>query len=167
MNWDAIGAIAELLGAIGVIASLVYLATQIRESREQMRENTRVTRASGYQSYFQNLDAVATRSTTSPEMARAARLGLEGMNRLDEDQGFYFNSWITGLLLALDNGHYQFRTGILERDRWQILRGSLAGLMSNPGAREWWSQVPIRTSLSPEFVALVEEILGEEPGRED
>jgi hypothetical protein len=30
MNWDAIGAIAELLGAIGVIASLVYLAGQIR-----------------------------------------------------------------------------------------------------------------------------------------
>ncbi len=30
MNWDAIGAIAELLGAVGVIASLIYLATQIR-----------------------------------------------------------------------------------------------------------------------------------------
>jgi hypothetical protein len=32
MNWDAIGAIAELLGAIGVIASFVYLATQIQHS---------------------------------------------------------------------------------------------------------------------------------------
>ena len=40
MNWDAIGAIAELLGAIGVIASLVYLAGQIRQSREQMRAAT-------------------------------------------------------------------------------------------------------------------------------
>jgi len=27
MNWEATGAIAELLGAVGVIASLVYLAT--------------------------------------------------------------------------------------------------------------------------------------------
>ena len=41
MNWDAIGAIAELLGAVGVIASLVYLATQIRHSREQTERNTR------------------------------------------------------------------------------------------------------------------------------
>jgi hypothetical protein len=32
MTWDAIGAIAELLGAMGVIASLVYLAGQIRQS---------------------------------------------------------------------------------------------------------------------------------------
>jgi hypothetical protein len=49
MNWDAIGAIAELLGAIGVIASLVYLATQIRQSREQMSQNTRALRAATYQ----------------------------------------------------------------------------------------------------------------------
>jgi len=40
MNWDAVGAIAELLGAIGVIASLVYLATQIRQSRDQMQAAT-------------------------------------------------------------------------------------------------------------------------------
>ena len=44
MNWDAIGAIAELLGAVGVIASLVYLARQIGESREQMSQNTRAVR---------------------------------------------------------------------------------------------------------------------------
>jgi hypothetical protein len=51
MNWDAIGAIAELLGAIGVIASLIYLATQIRQSREQMFENTRALQAGTHQDF--------------------------------------------------------------------------------------------------------------------
>ena len=46
MNWDAIGAIAETLGAVGVIASLVYLAEQIRHSRAQMSQNTKAVRAS-------------------------------------------------------------------------------------------------------------------------
>jgi hypothetical protein len=41
MNWDALGAVAELLAATGVIVSLVYLASQIRYSREQMMQNTR------------------------------------------------------------------------------------------------------------------------------
>ena len=41
MNWDAIAAIAELTAAVGVVASLVYLATQIRHSREQMIQNTK------------------------------------------------------------------------------------------------------------------------------
>lgn len=30
MNWDALGAIAELVGAIAVVASLLYLAVQVR-----------------------------------------------------------------------------------------------------------------------------------------
>ena len=37
MNWDAIGAIGELIGAAGVIATLLYLATQIRQSGENAR----------------------------------------------------------------------------------------------------------------------------------
>lgn len=32
MNWDMIGAIAEMLGALGVIASLLYLASQLRSN---------------------------------------------------------------------------------------------------------------------------------------
>ena len=40
MNWDALGAIAELLGAIGVIATLLYLGHQIRLSSRAQRAAT-------------------------------------------------------------------------------------------------------------------------------
>ena len=39
MNWDAIGAIAELLGAVGVIATLAYLAQQIRQNTSTVRSS--------------------------------------------------------------------------------------------------------------------------------
>jgi hypothetical protein len=45
MNWEALGAIAELLGAIGVIGSLVYLGMQIRHSALQTELNTKTMRA--------------------------------------------------------------------------------------------------------------------------
>jgi len=70
MNWDAIGAIAELLGAIGVIASLVYLATQIRHSREQMGQNTRATRASAYQQFSGLLDGVMMSAGENSQRSR-------------------------------------------------------------------------------------------------
>jgi hypothetical protein len=35
VDWDAIGAVGEVIGAAGVIFSLVYLATQIRSSSKQ------------------------------------------------------------------------------------------------------------------------------------
>ncbi len=34
MNWEAIGAIGEIAGALAVVASLIYLATQIRQSNK-------------------------------------------------------------------------------------------------------------------------------------
>jgi len=62
MTWDAIGAIAELLGAIGVIGSLVYLATQLKAS----------TQASHIEAKFRLTDAwqilVTCLSTTPSSM---------------------------------------------------------------------------------------------------
>ena len=37
MNWEAASTIAEIIGAIGVIASLIYLAVQIRQSTKVSR----------------------------------------------------------------------------------------------------------------------------------
>ena len=41
MNWEAIGAIGELLSVVVVVASVIYLAIQIRE-------NTRVSQNEAY-----------------------------------------------------------------------------------------------------------------------
>ena len=43
MNWEAIGAIGEILGAIAVLVTLVYLAAQIRQ-------NSRFVKAATYHS---------------------------------------------------------------------------------------------------------------------
>ncbi len=40
MNWDAIGAIGEVLGALGVIATLIYLTTQLRLNTNAMRASS-------------------------------------------------------------------------------------------------------------------------------
>ena len=32
MNWDAIGALSELLGATAVVVSIIYLALQVRQN---------------------------------------------------------------------------------------------------------------------------------------
>ena len=37
MNWDAIGAVAEFVGAIAVVLTLLYLAVQIRQSNRLSR----------------------------------------------------------------------------------------------------------------------------------
>ena len=43
MNWDAVSAIAEIVGVVGVIVSLIYVA-------KQLKENTNVSRSQSRQS---------------------------------------------------------------------------------------------------------------------
>ena len=38
MNWDAVGAIGEIIGAVAVVATLYYLALQIRENTARTRQ---------------------------------------------------------------------------------------------------------------------------------
>jgi hypothetical protein len=40
MNWDAIGAIGETVGAVAVVISLVYLAIQMRSQNRETRLST-------------------------------------------------------------------------------------------------------------------------------
>ena len=37
MNWEAIGAVGEIVGAIAVIATLAYLAIQVRQNTNSVQ----------------------------------------------------------------------------------------------------------------------------------
>lgn len=44
MNWDAVGAVGEVLGAVAVFVTLAYLALQIRQTRADLRRSVRQAR---------------------------------------------------------------------------------------------------------------------------
>lgn len=49
MNWEAVGAIGEILGALVVAITIVYLAIQTRLNQRATEENIRLTRAQAKQ----------------------------------------------------------------------------------------------------------------------
>ena len=77
MNWEAIAALAELLAALGVIASLVYLATQVRGSARQ----SRLTAAQSVLSETNRL----LQSLPSAELAEVYARGQKGWVHLESD----------------------------------------------------------------------------------
>ena len=42
MNWEALGAISELLGAIGVVVTLLYLSRQINRNSKQLEGSSTI-----------------------------------------------------------------------------------------------------------------------------
>ena len=76
MPWDVVGALAELLGALGVIVSRLYVATQIRRS-------TRIAKALGFQTLVENLhQGVDFLQGPAPSRRRACA-GARGARRRD------------------------------------------------------------------------------------
>ena len=47
MNWDAVGAIGEIVGAFAVVATLAYLAIQVRYAKSTAADTNRLMRAAG------------------------------------------------------------------------------------------------------------------------
>jgi hypothetical protein len=96
MNWEAIGAIAELLGAIGVIASLVYLATQIRS-------NTLVTRAESRRQ--ENEEPYMFSIIENADVARVWLAGLTSESPLSPEDATRF-AFLLGTFVAAEAAYY-------------------------------------------------------------
>ena len=167
MNWDAIGAIAELLGAIGVIASLVYLAGQIRHSREQMSENTRNVRiASEHSRAHQRMDQSALLAQT-PEINRVFWAGLQEPDSLTPTDYRYFESVFSAYMSPYQAAFNLNREGALLQGEWDGQKAAMEWCVTQPGFARYWQKW--RSSHPTDFAewvdVLVSQSAAEEPDR--
>lgn len=83
MNWEAVSAIGELVGSVGVLITLIYLALQIRQNTESLESNKQFARAQIYQA---RSDAVMKLQGEYTESAIWSKLIDEEKQLLDYDK---------------------------------------------------------------------------------
>ena len=93
MNWDAVGAIAELVGAIAVIVSILYLAVQVKQSAEDVRANI-------IHSLHSNEVEMQAKPATDLILARAVEKAYTGES-LDADERAQFTMWFYSATLIV------------------------------------------------------------------
>ena len=134
MNWEAIGAVAELTGAVGVIASLVYLATQIRQ-------NTRSLRATAYRDMVDMLVSSTEFVSSDKGLTRVLMKGLGDLDSLEGAEEHYQFSAILGRTVRnLDIARNMHDEGLLDASYYQSTLRATIDLLSGPGAAQWWQQ---------------------------
>ncbi len=147
MNWDAIGAVAELLAALGVIVSLFYLAVQIRQS-------SNVSRLALLENYVTGQRAAFDKILENPDLYRVWRLGSTSPDEMsDEDRerfGMILFSIFNQIYLAYE------RSKLDPRMAHQYLT-LLDRPVDNPAVHEWWSRQ--RSYFDPDFAQMVDEKL--------
>ncbi len=151
MNWEAIGAIGELLGAVGVIATLGYLAFQIRQNTRQMQASAA------------NASAIALRDARRSvyESAEVTEIWLKGQSHPDElsENDFYrFRTIMQNAIDSIWDIHSQTKMTDLSIEIWESHGVTVVErIVASPGGRRIWTQ--FRNSYPNEFGVEIDRIL--------
>jgi hypothetical protein len=145
MNWEAIGAIGEILGAIGVIATIGYLAIQIRQNTKTQQsaiaQATTASRTSWY-------DLVIS----DPEIGDIWTKGHAEPDSLSGQEGPRFIWMISRIFSNLEEFYLQFQHGMLPEEQWLAYRRfGQTMLLENPVIADWWESGS--TIFTPGFIA--------------
>ena len=155
MNWEAIGSVSELIGAVGVIVSLIYLAAQIRQ-------NTKSLRASAYDAITSHVAELNKLIISDAEVSSIIDEGDQDRSSLSREKRKRYDAFQRNRFRHYDNLHYQYCHGLLEESRWQPLQEAITYQLQKPGVVSSWNQYS--RTLNTEFAEYVESLIRENQG---
>lgn len=161
MNWEAIGAIAELLGALGGILALAYLAVQIRLNTRQIKEQSRELRIAAIDSIASSFSRFRDPLIRDPELAALWLRGIEDFEHLGPVEQVRLGRLLQELFFAHQNTWSRYQEGATTEAAWQDHRRAIAANLSHPGIRTWWAET--HAMYADDFELVIEELLREFP----
>jgi len=143
MNWDAIGAIGEIVGAVAVVVTLIFLTLQLRH-------NTKAVQRAAHRGVYEDAREWMYRLVENPDVAELYRSGMRGEELSPTDRlrfrmllGALFNHWAhaweSGAFIIVDNSNIQ-------------------GVLSQPGGAVYWQDTQDDMYMTPGFVEYVNSI---------
>jgi len=148
MNWGAIGAFSEAIGAIAVLVTLVYLTIQLRQNTKAIEQSTQ-------RGVFDDANDWMYKIIESPEVAELYLSGMKGELPSTSDR-LRFSLLLNALFVhwghAFDAGAFHI-----------VNNSQIAGVLSRPGGAAYWKRTVSNKSISmsPEFVQYVNRIFEE------
>ena len=153
MNWEAIGAIGEVAGAIGVIVTLIYLAAQIRQSSRAIEsQNIHAQTQQMQQQMF--LQA-------NPEMAKAIEKAYVTGVTLDVTELILLEAYLISRIAAIRDDFLHFKQGFIDRVEWEQRKRRFQPYFIAEQAKAYWrnSNAYYEPDFRDEITQLVDEPL--------
>ena len=161
---EDLGNIGEFVGAIGVVASLIYLALQIRQNSHLISQNTSAVKVASADSYLQYGASLRSQFIQDPEVVRIWMGGVNDPESLKAEDRMRFSYLMLNAFYAIQNTFLHTREGVVDREFWEADEAALRAHLQSPGVRAWWPEA--QTFLTGTFAkhvnSLLEEILRSE-----
>ena len=117
MDWSAIGAIGEIIGAFAVLITLIYLAVQIRQ-------NTHEIRAARVESTLKDQSSYNKLLAADPDLTRIYWQAVENIDELTDQEKKRWLHLCSIMLRNSEIAYYHYSQGYLpdrihkSRERW-------------------------------------------------
>ena len=147
MTFQDLGSLGELIAAVATVATLIYLAIQIRL-------NTQATRDQSTRSLMLANSEATGQIARDPELADILMRGSYDRSQLSPQEKFQFNCFFFSYYNQVDYAYEQYLAGKLDSQSWEKIAQEIPIFIGAAGIRDWWSEDKIR--FSPPFVAFVE-----------
>ena len=144
---ENLGNIGDFIGGVGVFATLIYLATQIRQ-------NTRSLRLASIQHIIGTSVSISETASSGPIPAILAKLEIGG--RLTEEEFAQHLMYIWAMLTHHWQVFHQYQNGMIDRNVFDAYSPRLRFTLITPVSRAMW-RVRLKGSFPDDFQEYVEQ----------
>jgi hypothetical protein len=130
VNWDAISAIGQLVGALAVVISLIYLAREIRS-------NARATRRASMRSMSDALTRWLQQLSQHPQLRELYYRGIHDFESLEGADVVGFSALMVALFRNYEDMYFQQLEGV-DVDVWRGFEAAIRDINGYPGVQAWW-----------------------------
>ena len=130
MNWDAIGAIGEILGAGAVVVSLFYLASQIRTQNKEARLAAMHEILTAFRE--------ASKPMSDGELADIFVRGNKDIDSLSDTEILRLIAVLNPVIRVLEEAYDQYTQGRLHKSKWDGMVRQYSSYMSAPCFQHVW-----------------------------
>jgi len=148
VNWEAIGAIAEILGSLAVIVTLVLLILQLKTNSIMIQNSTA-------QSSTSSISEWARQLTQNPDLYLLYRAGLKDDTVLSKEDRGRFDLILFQVFQSVSGMYSQYLNSGLEKVRWEAELVTFGVNYNTPGGRASWERQ--KYMLDPRFQKEVEQ----------
>ena len=129
MDWDAIGAIGEIVGALAVVISLGYLATQIRLQNREARHASMHEISVAFRESLGGIDR---------EFTDVLALANQDFGQLTESDTMILMARGQIVLRVWEEAYQLFQVGRLDNHIWESMTSQYSAFLGSPGIAKVW-----------------------------
>jgi len=156
MTLNDVYTITQILAALAVVASLVFVGLQVRLANHMMRAEAMRNHADKFQSVSRAMFEI-------PGMAPLFAKGFDGMASFDAVERMQFINIVMWILRIAEELHLQFEEGLIERDLWDANCRIWVRTFQGKGPREAFE---VRRELfTPKFQTFFDDLVSRPDGK--